>query len=111
MVVNSLEASLELQSKIDIEIINVHTIKPLDEKTILKSLQKTKQAIVIEEAMQIGGLFSAISEIACQKYPITILPIAVDNRFGQSGSSRDLLEAYSLTTDDIIKKIMSLNKR
>lgn len=106
MVSHCLEAAIELKNQLNIEIINIHTIKPLDGNAILKSIHKTKKAIVVEEAMQIGGLFSAITELTSKKFPINILPIAIDNRFGQSGSATDLLRKYSLTTSDIIKKIL-----
>jgi len=90
---------------IDAEVINVHTIKPIDEETICKSLEKTKKGVTIEEHSIIGGLFSAVSEVTAKKMPTKILPIGIQDIFGQSGPAKDLLKYYKLDADGIYEQI------
>ena len=74
-----------LENGVDAEIINVHTIKPLDEETILKSAKKTGKVIVAENHNIIGGLRSAVCECLSEKYPVKVIPIGIKDRFGQVG--------------------------
>lgn len=104
----SLAAAKQLANKISIEVINIHTIKPLDEKVILQSVQKTKQAVVVEEAEQAGGLFGAVAELLAERRPTAIIPVTVCDSFGQSGSADQLLNKYHLVTGDIIKAVEKL---
>ena len=90
---------------IDAEVINVHTIKPIDEETICMSLEKTKKAVTVEEHSIIGGLFSAVSEVAAKKMPARILPIGVNDEFGQSGPAKELLKYYKLDAEGIYEQI------
>ncbi len=103
MVKEALKASEELAKEgINIEIINVHTIKPLDEETILASLRKTKACVVCENHNLIGGLASAVSELLVEKYPLKIEKIGVKDRFGEVGKMPYLKEIMGMRKEDII---------
>lgn len=103
MLKKSLTAAEMLKEKgISTEVINVHTIKPLDEETILASLKKTKCAVTAENHNIIGGLFSAISELAAQNMPIPIYPIGTKDVFGEVGKMPQLSEKFGMTEQDIV---------
>jgi transketolase len=110
MVYESLLAAKELAEEgIDVEVISVNTLKPLDEETILTSVKKTNKVITCENHNIIGGLYSAVAELMCRKYPISIERIGICDEFGQVGTYNDLLKVYNMTKEDIkilIKKIL-----
>lgn len=87
---------------IDVEIIHVPTIKPLDAVTILKSVQKTKKVITIEEAQVNGGLGGAVAELLSEEYPVPIKRIGIKDRFGESGKPDELLKKFGLTAQHIM---------
>jgi transketolase len=91
-----------------IEIINCHTIKPLDDQTILKSVRKTKKVIVVQDHQKIGGLGSAICELLSEKYPVKTKVIGVKDRFTESGSPSELWRKYGLSSENIIKEIKKI---
>lgn len=95
---------------IDIEVVHVPTIKPLDSITILKSLHKTKKAIVVEEHQINGGLGSAIAELTSEEFPIPIKRIGVRDKFGQSGKPSELLEHYGLTAKHIAREARKITE-
>ena len=97
---------------IDVEVINVHTIKPLDEETILNSLRKTRACAVLENHNLIGGLYSAVSELLCSKLPMKVEKVGVNDRFGEVGKMPYLKEVMGMTTEDVINAIKNavLNK-
>lgn len=104
LVWQAIEAGYILSEKgIDAEIINIHTIKPLDEEAILKSVSKTKCVVTAEEHMRNGGLGDSIAQLLARKLPTPLEMVAVDDRFGQSGTPDELLVAYGLDADHIIK--------
>ena len=106
MVKEALNAMETLQKEgISVELINVHTIKPLDEETILNSLRKTKACVVLENHNLIGGLYSAVSELLCSKLPMKIEKIGVNDRFGEVGKMPYLKEVMGMTTNDVIEAI------
>jgi len=106
MVDLALRANESLKKEnIEATIINMHTIKPLDEELIVEIAKKYKKILVCEEHQVIGGLYSSISEVLIRKYPIKIERIGVENKFGQSGSIKELLEYYGLSADCIAKKV------
>lgn len=108
MVSKALEASKELEKdNIKVTVINISTIKPLDNKLILESVKKTNKVIVAEEHSIIGGLGSAVCELLSQEYPVKTKLIGIKDIFGKSGSPNELLEAYGLTKDDIVKAAKS----
>lgn len=90
---------------LSLEVVHVPTIKPLDTATILGSLRKTGLAITAEEAQVAGGFGSAISELTSQYMPMPVLRLGVEDRFGQSGSAQELLQAYGLTAQTMAPRI------
>lgn len=110
--VNEAKKATELLSKknIEVELINLSTIKPLDTKTIIQSVKKTKRLITLEDHQKAGGMGSAIAEILSEKYPTKMIMMGVDDKFGQSGSDKELLEHYHLTSEHIIANIKTILK-
>jgi len=111
LVYEALKAAEELAREgIEAEIINNHTIKPMDEKTILDSVKKTGCAVTVEEHQTMGGMGSAVAEILAKNYPAPIKMIGMKDRFGESGGPNELLKAFGLTAENIIeavKKVVS----
>ena len=106
MVYESLEADkILLELGIDAEIISVNTIKPLDVETIVNSVKKTKCVVTCENSNIKGGLYSAVSEALSTNYPSFVIPVGVEDEFGQVGKYNDLLKAYHLTPTDIVEKV------
>ncbi len=109
MVQEALLAHEQLKKEgISARVINIHTIKPIDEEILIDAARQTKGLLVCEEHSVIGGLASTVAEILSQKHPTKILKIGVKNRFGQSGSEKDLLREYHLTMHDIVIEAKSL---
>ncbi|MBR5515401.1 MAG: transketolase family protein [Clostridia bacterium] len=105
MVHKALEAKELLKNEgIDAEVINIHTIKPLDRDIIIKSAQKTGCVVTAEEHNIIGGLGSAVAEALCEAYPVPMLRVGVEDQFGRSGKVPPLLELYGLTAENIAAK-------
>jgi transketolase len=103
MVWKALEATQLLRDAgISAEVINMHTIKPLDAETVLKSVNKTRCVVTAEEHMKNGGLGDAIAQLLSSKFVAPQEFVAVDDRFGESGTPSALLKKYGLETDDII---------
>ena len=105
--VNEALKAVELlkEENIEVELINVNTIKPLDEKTILDSVKKTNHVVVCDNHNVIGGLYSAVCELLCSKYPLKVGAVGIKDRFGQVGSYNDLLKDYSMTPLDICNTV------
>jgi len=99
---------LELKYRIDVEVINCHTIKPLDEETIVKSAIKTGKVITVEEHQVIGGLGSAVAELLAEKYPTRMLRMGIKDVFTESGDYNKLLAKYKLNSANIVKTVKSL---
>lgn len=109
MVYYSLLAAKELETnKISVRVINCHTIKPLDKKTILKAAEETGGIVTVEEHQIHGGLGSAIAEVVSQDFPVPLKIIGIEDRFGESGETKELLDKFGLTKDNIIKGIMQV---
>ena len=101
--------ALQAAEKIDGEVINLSTIKPLDGETILESVKKTKRVVTIEEHSIYGGMGSAVAEFLSQEYPVPIKIVGIRDVFGQSARSyEELLEKYGLTEENIIRSFESL---
>lgn len=96
---------------IEAEVINCPTIKPLDAKTIVTSVEKTGCAITIEEHQITGGLFGAVAELLAQKHPVPILPVGMNDSFGESGTPNELLTKYEMKARDIVKKTLKILKK
>ena len=95
---------------IDAEVINIHTIKPLDEETVLASAKKTGKVITVEEHSVIGGLGSAVCDALCAKLPTPVLKIGMNDMFGESGSAGALVKKYGLDADGIYGKVKDFVK-
>ena len=113
MVYETLEADKILSELgINAEIISVNTIKPLDVETIINSAKKTKCVVTCENSNIKGGLYSAVSEAISTNYPSFVIPVGVEDEFGQVGKYNDLLKAYHLTPTDIVEKVkIAINKK
>ena len=111
MVWNAIQAGAALQEKgLSVEVINIHTIKPLDEEAVLASIRKTRCAVTVEEHNIIGGLGDAIAQAAAKSFPIPIEYVGTKDTFGESGTPDQLLKKYGLDIPDIItaaEKVMA----
>ena len=96
---------------INAEVINIHTIKPLDASAILKSVEKTGCIVTAEEHQMNGGLGDSIAQLLALKKPTPIEMVAVNDSFGESGKPSDLMEKYGLTRSDIVKSVKKVLKR
>lgn len=105
----TVSTALSAASEIDGEVINLSTIKPLDQETILKSIKKTGRVITIEEHSIYGGTGSAVAEFLSQEYPVPMKIIGIQDVFGQSARSyEELLEKYDLTKENIIRNFQEI---
>ena len=111
LVWQALEAQVELKKQgISAEVINIHTIKPLDKEAILKSVQKTKCVVTAEEHQMNGGLGDSIAQLLIRELPAPLEMVAMNDSFGESGPPMKLMEKYGLTSKEIIasaKKVIS----
>lgn len=112
MVWKAIEASEKLaQMGIDAEIINIHTIKPLDKSAILQSVKKTKCVVTVEEHQINGGLGDAICHVLSNNYPAPVELVGVNDTFGESGTPDQLLEKYGLSSEKIIAAVEKVISR
>ncbi|MDD5128916.1 MAG: transketolase family protein [Candidatus Omnitrophica bacterium] len=95
------------QKGIKARLINLHTVWPLDNETILKAAKETKFIVICEEHNVFGGLASSVDEIVAEHCPRKVIRLGIRNRFGQSGEPADLLKEYNLTSLDIEKAVLS----
>ncbi|MDC3351897.1 transketolase family protein [Crocinitomicaceae bacterium] len=103
LVWKAIEASqILLEKGINPEIINIHTIKPLDEKAVLASVSKTKCVVTAEEHMMNGGLGDSISQLLARKAPSPLEMVAVNDTFGESGKGDELMAKYNIDTPDVV---------
>jgi transketolase len=97
------EAAKELAAQgISCEVINIHTIKPLDEEAVLKSVKKTRAVVVAEEHQRNGGLGDAIANLLVHDFPVPMEYVGVKDSFGESGKPNELLEKYGLGKKDVL---------
>lgn len=107
----ALEAAEKLaEDGINAEVINIHTIKPLDEELIIKSAKKTGKVVTAEEHSIIGGLGGAVSEALSEKAPTPVCRIGMNDIFGESGSAGALVAKYGLDADGIYSKVKEFVK-
>ena len=112
LVYEALLAAHELEKKgISAEVINNHTIKPMDKKTILASAKKTGCVVTVEEHQAMGGMGSAVAEVLAENLPVPVEMIGVKDRFGESGAPAELLDFFGLTHPSIIKAAKKVVKR
>jgi len=93
---------------ISLRVIDIHTIKPIDEEIIIKAARETKGIVTAEEHNIIGGLGGAVSEVVSEKYPTKVLRVGVLDVFGRSGTASELVKDYGLTAENIINKVKEI---
>ncbi|MFV0141915.1 MULTISPECIES: transketolase family protein [Empedobacter] len=109
LVWESLVAAAELEKEgISCEVINIHTIKPLDEEIILNSVKKTGKIVTAEEHNILGGLGESVARVLSQKLPTKQAFVAVNDKFGESGTPSDLMKKYGIDSTAVIEKVKSL---
>ncbi|MFQ3575344.1 MAG: transketolase C-terminal domain-containing protein [Cytophagales bacterium] len=96
---------------VSVELINIHTIKPLDEESVLKSVGKTKAVVTAEEHNFLGGLGESIAGLLARKNPAPVEMVAVNDTFGESGTPDQLMKKYKLTADDVVIAVQKVLKR
>lgn len=112
LVWKAIEAGYILEQKgIDAEIINIHTIKPLDNLAVLQSIKKTKCAVTAEEHQMNGGLGDSIAQLLALNIPAPIEMVAVNDKFGESGTPDDLMKKYKLDVPDIVDAALKVIAR
>ena len=106
-VAESLKAQVILKEKgINVRVIDIHTIKPIDKDIIVKSAQETNKLISIEDHNIIGGLGSAIAEVLTELYPKQLTRMGIPDTFGKSGKAEELMKHFKITTEDIVEKFL-----
>lgn len=106
MVEAALEAyNILAEEGIKVKVINIHTIKPIDSELIIKAARETGVIVTAEEHSIIGGLGSAVCEVLSENCPVPVVRVGVKDVFGESGKPNELLKAYGLTTEDIVKAV------
>ena len=94
------------QQGIQIRVVDIHTIKPIDKELIIKCAKETKKLVSIEDHNIIGGLGSAISEVLTEEYPVKLERIGIKDVFGQSGKAEKLMEYFGITSKEILEKFI-----
>lgn len=112
LVWKAMEAANELEQKgISVELINIHTIKPLDDAAILKSVAKTKCVVTAEEHQMNGGLGDSVCQLLARNTPTPVEMVAVNDQFGESGKPEQLLDKYGLGTVNIVEAVQKVIAR
>lgn len=107
-VANCLEAAEKLAADgIEAKVINIHTIKPLDEELVIAAAKETGKVVTVEEHSVIGGLGSAVCDVLSEQAPTKVLKIGINDTFGESGPAAELIKKYGLDADSIYEKIKS----
>src|SRR5690606_19453720 len=107
-----IQAGEQLEAQgIDAEIINIHTIKPLDEEAILKSVAKTGCVVTAEEHNRLGGLGDSVAQVLAKNKPTPQEYVAVNDSFGESGTPAQLMEKYGLNAENIVAAVHRVMKR
>ncbi|MCI8835921.1 MAG: transketolase family protein [Ruminococcus sp.] len=105
-VANCLEAAEKLAEEgIEAKVINIHTIKPLDEELVVAAAKETGKVVTVEEHSIIGGLGSAVCDVLCEQAPTKVLKIGINDTFGESGPAVELVKKYGLDAESIYTKV------
>ena len=105
-VAESLKAQEKLKEQgIDIRVIDMHTIKPIDKEIIIKAAKETKKIITVEDHSITGGLGSAVCEVLSEEYPTKVIRMGIKDTFGESGKGEELMQHFNITAEDIINKV------
>jgi len=103
MVAKCLEAADRLRAEgIDVSVVDMHTIKPIDRDLIARKAHETGAILTVEEHSVLGGLGGAVCEVVCEQFPVPVMRMGIKDQFGQSGNPDELLEYYGLTVDMIV---------
>ena len=103
---SALEAAKELKKEnIEAKVINIHTIKPLDEELVVAAAKETGKVVTIEEHSIIGGLGSAVCDVLCEKAPTPVLKIGIQDVFGESGPAASLIQKYKLDGPGVYEQV------
>ena len=106
VVAEAIKAKEELEIKgINVRVLDIHTIKPIDKQLIVKCAKETKKIITIEDHNIIGGLGSAVCEVLAEEYPCKVTRMGIKDTFGKSGKAGELMKYFDITAEDIIKNI------
>ncbi|MDO8650337.1 MAG: transketolase family protein [Candidatus Berkelbacteria bacterium] len=111
MVYRSMMAAKELEGKVSVGVLNMHTVKPIDAKAIIDVAKETNAIVTAEEHQIIGGLGSAVTEVLADHYPVPIERIGVLDTFGESGKPDELMEHYHLGVSDIVHAVERVVRR
>lgn len=104
-VAEALKAKEELENKgINIRVIDIHTIKPIDKDIIVKAAKETNKIITIEDHSIIGGLGTTVCEVLSENYPTKVIRMGIKDRFGTSGKAEELMKYFNITSEDIVKQ-------
>lgn len=107
-VAEAIKAQEELLKKgINVRVVDIHTIKPIDKETIIKCAKETKKLISVEDHNIIGGLGSTISEVLSENYPSKLTRLGINDTFGKSGKAEDLMKNFGITSENIITSIVN----
>lgn len=106
VVAEAIKAKEELESKgINVRVLDIHTIKPIDKELIVKCAKETKKIITIEDHNIIGGLGSAVCEVLAEEYPCKVTKMGIKDTFGKSGKAEELMEYFGITAKKIVEEI------
>lgn len=109
MVASAMEAAAQMAEEgIDVRVIDIHTLKPLDEEIIVKAAEETGKIVTAEEHSVIGGLGGAVAEVTSRKCPCRIAMVGQQDTFGESGNPDELREKYGMTASDIVNAIREI---
>ena len=112
LVWEALEAAQSIeQDGISAEVINIHTIKPLDEELIINSIQKTGCVVTAEEHNYLGGLGESVARTLTASHPVPQEMVATQDTFGESGTPKELMSKYGIDQEAIIQKVKSVLQR
>lgn len=111
VVKDALEAVRELEAQgINARLINMHTIKPIDENIIIKAAKETGRIVTVEEHNVVGGLGDSVCDVTARKCPVQVTKIGIQDRFGYSGPANDLLKLFGLSKENIAKVVSDIVK-
>ena len=107
VVAEAIKAKEELEIKgINVRVLDIHTIKPIDKQLIVKCAKETKKIITIEDHNIIGGLGSAVCEVLAEEYPCKVIRMGIKDTFGKSGKAGELMEYFGLTAENILEEVL-----
>ena len=106
MVAEAIAAARQLAEEgLDVRVLNIHTIKPLDVGAVISAAKDTKAIVTAEEHSIIGGLGSAVAETVCEHYPVPVYRVGIPDTFGESGTPAELIERYGLTARHLVEAV------